>query len=283
MASKRGNYHHGDLKVTLIRASLELIREHGVGALSLREAARRAGVSPSAPYHHFQSRSHLLCEIAIQGFDLLRDHLASIDQGLANDNLPKDLPVPPKNSGTTEAANSPSTQQPTETAPSPSQLNVPAKSKDVVDPLGMLFSTGVAYVDFALAHPEYFKVMFLAELADAELFPELTNRKFLLLQYLYESLRALQSCGLAPKLPLESLVLTSWSTIHGLSTLMIDGPLGGKWQPIKVARDEMAEVVTSTLYGLFLASADREIRTNFVNANKKSLIGGLPKSDFEEK
>ena len=61
-------YHHGDLRRALLDASVALITERGVEALSLREAARAAGVSPAAPYHHFASKSELLGAIAARGF-----------------------------------------------------------------------------------------------------------------------------------------------------------------------------------------------------------------------
>lgn len=70
-AKKKRAYHHGDLRRTLLEASLALIAEQGLGALSLREVARRAGVSPGAPYHHFESREQLLTALAIDGFTLL--------------------------------------------------------------------------------------------------------------------------------------------------------------------------------------------------------------------
>ncbi len=53
-------YHHGDLGPALLAAADELLVEGGVGALSLREVARRAGVSHNAPYHHFADRKALL-------------------------------------------------------------------------------------------------------------------------------------------------------------------------------------------------------------------------------
>jgi len=70
-AKKKRAYHHGDLRRTLLEASLALIAEEGLDALSLREVARRAGVSPGAPYHHFESREQLLTALAIDGFTLL--------------------------------------------------------------------------------------------------------------------------------------------------------------------------------------------------------------------
>ncbi len=61
-------YHHGDLRQALIQATLGLVEEHDVSAVSLREVARRAGVSPGAPYHHFKDKSELLAVVAEQGF-----------------------------------------------------------------------------------------------------------------------------------------------------------------------------------------------------------------------
>jgi AcrR family transcriptional regulator len=58
--SKRTSYHHGDLRRALLDASLALVDEAGIGALSLREVARKAGVSHNAPYHHFPDKSSLL-------------------------------------------------------------------------------------------------------------------------------------------------------------------------------------------------------------------------------
>jgi AcrR family transcriptional regulator len=64
-------YHHGDLRASLIAAATELIAEHGVAGLSLRECARRAGVSHAAPYRHFADKNALLLAIARDGFKML--------------------------------------------------------------------------------------------------------------------------------------------------------------------------------------------------------------------
>lgn len=68
-------YHHGDLKAALIQAADEILAEQGVEGFTLREAARRAGVSPAAPSHHFGSSAGLLSEVAVLGFDALAKHL----------------------------------------------------------------------------------------------------------------------------------------------------------------------------------------------------------------
>jgi AcrR family transcriptional regulator len=64
-------YHHGDLRAALIRAGLAILAEEGVQALSLRAAARRAGVSHAAPYRHFADKEALLAAIAEEGFNVL--------------------------------------------------------------------------------------------------------------------------------------------------------------------------------------------------------------------
>jgi AcrR family transcriptional regulator len=66
-----GAYHHGDLRRALLEGALRFIEQHGLEALSLRELARRLGVSPAAPYHHFADRTALLSELAALGFQQL--------------------------------------------------------------------------------------------------------------------------------------------------------------------------------------------------------------------
>lgn len=60
-------YHHGDLRNALLRAAEGLIGEVGPRAFTLREVARRAGVSHNAPYRHFASRNDLLLAVADEG------------------------------------------------------------------------------------------------------------------------------------------------------------------------------------------------------------------------
>ena len=64
-------YHHGDLKRTLLDAALELVRTKGADAFTLREVARRAGVSHNAPYRHFRDRGELLAAVAVEGYERL--------------------------------------------------------------------------------------------------------------------------------------------------------------------------------------------------------------------
>lgn len=64
-------YHHGDLRRALHDAAREELRAVGWAALSLRSVARRAGVSHTAAYHHYEHKDGLLMEIALEGFDRL--------------------------------------------------------------------------------------------------------------------------------------------------------------------------------------------------------------------
>lgn len=75
----RRPYHHGDLREKLIAATEELILERGVDGFSLREVARRAGVSPAAPAHHFGDTKGLMSEVARLGFKDFGDALHEAD------------------------------------------------------------------------------------------------------------------------------------------------------------------------------------------------------------
>jgi AcrR family transcriptional regulator len=71
------SYHHGNLRSVMMEAAAEAIRESGCASLSLRELARRAGVSHAAPAHHFGDKAGLLTAIAAEGFNLLADTLTN--------------------------------------------------------------------------------------------------------------------------------------------------------------------------------------------------------------
>lgn len=77
MSHERLTYHHGNLRTALVDAGLELTRSGGPGALSLREATRRAGVSPTAAYRHFADREALLAAIAVRVQDAMAERMAS--------------------------------------------------------------------------------------------------------------------------------------------------------------------------------------------------------------
>jgi AcrR family transcriptional regulator len=70
-------YHHGDLRAACVRAAMELLEERGESALSLRAVARRAGVSPAAPYRHYADREALVSAVAALGYRELAERLVA--------------------------------------------------------------------------------------------------------------------------------------------------------------------------------------------------------------
>ncbi|MEU7823534.1 TetR/AcrR family transcriptional regulator [Catellatospora sp. NPDC049133] len=91
-------YHHGDLRRTVLDAAVDAIGESGLDGWSLRELARRAGVSHAAPAHHFGDKAGLLTALAAEGFDLLADTLREagpdfLEAGLAYVRFATEHPV----------------------------------------------------------------------------------------------------------------------------------------------------------------------------------------------
>ena len=82
---KGDQYHHGALRAALLTAAEAIIGERGIDGFSLREAARRAGVSPAAPQHHFGDARGLLTALATAGFAQLADALAAADAAAGPD------------------------------------------------------------------------------------------------------------------------------------------------------------------------------------------------------
>jgi AcrR family transcriptional regulator len=77
MSTSSAPYHHGDLRAACLRAAMELLEESGATALSLRAVARRAGVSPAAPYRHYANREALISAVAAVGYGELAGYLAT--------------------------------------------------------------------------------------------------------------------------------------------------------------------------------------------------------------
>jgi len=75
--SAKAAYHHGDLRRALIESALSLMAEKSAASLSLREVARRAGVSHAAPYRHFADKDALLAAVAEEGFCVFGRQLAA--------------------------------------------------------------------------------------------------------------------------------------------------------------------------------------------------------------
>ena len=84
MAEARKAYHHGELRVSLLGAAEKLLEEAGPHGLSLRKVGRQLGVTPGAPYRHFEDKDALLAALAVRGFEGLRERMLGDQQGSAD-------------------------------------------------------------------------------------------------------------------------------------------------------------------------------------------------------
>lgn len=78
------SYHHGHLRQAILTAAIAALAESGPAQLSLRDLARRAGVSHAAPAHHFGDKAGLLTAIAAEGYNLLADTLTAAQRRTAD-------------------------------------------------------------------------------------------------------------------------------------------------------------------------------------------------------
>lgn len=186
-------YHHGDLPRALLDAALRIVETQGTEALTLRAAARLAGVSQAAPYRHFTNKEAILAAVAEEGFRSLMTtirHDMSAGEG----------------------------------------------------PLGRLRGVGTGYVTFATKHPSHFRVMFGREMADRSASPSLHRLATETLSLLVGAIADCQRAGLVrADEPAADLALIAWSSVHGLSALLIEGVLD---RPAH----EVAEMVTRDLF-----------------------------------
>ena len=201
----RASYHHGDLARELIQASLEILKEVGAEALSLREAARRVGVNHRAVYRHYEDKRALLAAIAEAGYRALS----------------ADMQEAVNNAGASETG--------TERA----RLTLTAIAE--------------AYLRFALREPARYQVMFGPRLNRDDRFPELERVIQELVAVLFRELKA-AGPG-APTIVLRDHGISLWSTMHGMSSLVLAGriPLRSHY-----VRSYVAKVVGPVVEGILI-------------------------------
>lgn len=162
-------YHHGNLRRALLDEAIAVIGEAGPSAVTLRDLARRIGVSHAAPAHHFGDKRGLLTAVAAQGYRLFA-----------------------------------------------------AALRDEYERTQSFRELGVAYVRFAVEHRPYFEVMFRPELyRNGDL--ELTEARSEATAMLYGPVSRL--AGGNPSFDTLRAGVASWSLVHGLATLYLNGAL----------------------------------------------------------
>jgi AcrR family transcriptional regulator len=204
IVKRRAAYHHGNLRPALIAATLRAIADDGPDGFTLRDVARRAGVSPAAPYRHFADKDELLAAVA-------SDCTGRLGAAVAE-----------------------------------------ARARAHAHPLAQFRATGIAYIQFAAAHPEHFRAMTTPGL-EARLPPEDRARLDEVKAAQRAELAAAQAAGHIAAIPLDELLLAANALVHGLAHLIVEGQLG----PVDAVRaTELAIAATRAIGVGFIPRTD---------------------------
>lgn len=199
-------YHHGNLSQQAHQLALDILREQGDTAISLRALARQIGVSGPALYRHFADRESLLADLAIDGFQQLRERLR-------------------------------------------------AETDDAQAPRPTLIRIGQAYIDFAQAEPNLYRLMFGGRILPKGQHPRLDQAGREAFQVLSDTVARGQQAGELKQAPLSMLTASAWSLVHGFALLAIDGHL-----PDQHLEPQLAEgVITLLLEGAHVTSPTPEV------------------------
>ncbi|WP_405793088.1 TetR/AcrR family transcriptional regulator [Streptomyces sp. NBC_01506] len=205
----KAGYHHGDLRNALITAGVELATDGGPERVVLREVARRVGVSATAAYRHFAGQGDLLFAVKIQAQQRLADAMERVG-----------VEVP--------------------------RGDHPGAAAEL-----RLAALGRGYVGFALEHPGLFRTAFSHALLDAGggagwggvTAPD-DNPQYRSYNLLSEALDELVATGRMPAENRPGAEAAAWATAHGLSMLLLDGPMG---RLPAADRDAVIERATDTI------------------------------------
>jgi AcrR family transcriptional regulator len=203
-------YHHGDLRAALVRAGVELAREGGPQALTLREATRRAGVSAGAAYRHFASHEDLTFAVGAVG-------LASLARAIERR---QDL------------------------------VSEVSEVSELQRAEAMLSGVGLGYIDFALDEPGLFEVAMvgLFTMTHASIESGRGDRGRTPFELLIDAVTGLVALGEVRAEDSYTVAITCWSTVHGFAALATRGPL--RELPREVLDEQSAEIVRTLVVGL---------------------------------
>lgn len=180
-----------DLRQRILDASEQLLETEGLAALSMREVARRSGVTHQAPYHHFADRESILAELVTRGFEEMTRRLARANARHAADTR-----------------------------------------------MAVATECGQAYVGFAIDHPGLFRIMFRSEVCDPARFPSAQLAGDSAYRELEKMVTLIHGdADVARLAPLY------WAQVHGLASLLVDGPIGHQIVGARERRAFMREAV----------------------------------------
>ncbi len=208
ISGDKENYHHGDLRRALLDAARQLAEERGIDGFTLREVARRAGVSHAAPYHHFADKTALVEALAIETYKRLAQAVqAACDRkgGSALDRLGA--------IGITYVEFA---------VGHPAEFRLLTRFEVCPQPLNSQLIGTAALPPIEEAANEAYHV---------------------LLRTIHEG----QEAKLVAEGDLESLALTCWASVHGLATLILDGLIGKKPAHAQMGAGDLAKVVVDIL------------------------------------
>ncbi|MFK7897734.1 MAG: TetR/AcrR family transcriptional regulator [Myxococcota bacterium] len=218
------SYHHGDLRAALLEAGALELAERGAEQFSLRGVAKRAAVSHAAPAHHFGGKAGLLTALAERGFLAFAEGIEAAAPGEKSAALLGSAPEAGGESGQRSAAGS------------------------------ALIAAGRAYVDFALAHPKLFALMFSSSWPDFER-PELDRSSARAFDAFVSFVElAYTGLGLSQD-ELHLRAMANWSAVHGLALLLLEGRMRSVLMMSVAERDSAVRRILELSAGIPLESA----------------------------
>lgn len=200
-------YHHGDLRRTLLEAARQLAVEQGIDGFTLREVARRAGVSHAAPYHHFADKAALVEALTAETYIRLTEALRRSAKRTKGTPLDRLMAI---GVGYVEFA-----------------IGHPAEFR-------LLARFG------ACDYPGIDRPVNVRE--DSPVDQAASGAFALLIETIHEG----QEAEVIIQQPIERLALTCWAAVHGLTTLILDGLLR-KDPYQKMSPRELARMVVQIL------------------------------------
>ena len=211
MPGEKETYHHGDLRRALLDAARQLAEERGIDGFTLREVARRAGVSHAAPYHHFADKTALVEALAIETYQ----HLAQALQGACDR----------RGGNALDRLGAIGIAYVEFAVEHPAEFRLLTRFQVCPPPSDS--QTGQLIGTFAL--------------------PPLENAANDAYNVLIGTIQEGQEAKLVAEGDLESLALTCWASVHGLAVLILDGLIGKKPAHAQMQVSELAAIVVETL------------------------------------